>query len=80
VRDTSIPRVYNEPTVMWRMLRAGQEAHAVITPSPGGAVFAWFINGRQLGSHTFADWTDALLWSERMQAQNWAIGWRLQLD
>lgn len=74
-------RVYDEPTVMWRMERAdGQRSHAVITPRPDGAVFVWFINDRPLGSRDFADWSDALRWSEQMQAQNWAVGWRLSSE
>ncbi len=72
---------YDEPTVMWRMSRAdGQSSHAVIDPRPGGAAVIWFVNDRPLGYRDFDDWTSALLWSERMQAQNWTAGWRLALD
>ena len=68
----------DEPTVMWRMRRAdGLSSHAVISPHPDGAFVVWFINGRPLGSRDFGDWTSALLWSDQMQAQNWAVGWRL---
>ncbi len=71
--------VYDEPTVMWRMRRAdGLLSHAVIGPRSDGAfVFMWFINGRPLGSRDFGEWTSALRWSDQMQAQNWAVGWRL---
>jgi len=70
--------VYDEPTVMWRMRRAdGLLSHAVIRPRSGGAIVMWFINGRPLGYRDFGDWTSALLWSDQMQAQNWAVGWRL---
>jgi hypothetical protein len=37
----------------------------------------WFINGRPVGYRDFGDWTSALRWSDQMQAQNWAVGWRL---
>jgi hypothetical protein len=69
--------VYNLPTVMWRMRRADSSCHAVIAPRPDGALFVWFLNNRPLGHRDFNDWTDALRWSERLQAQNWAAGWRL---
>lgn len=72
---------YDEPTVMWRMRRDdGSQSHAVIRPLSHGAVVVWFINGRPLGFKDFSDWTSALLWSDRMQAQNWAVGWRLASD
>ena len=74
-----MPLVYDEPTVMWRMRRTdGLVSHAVIEPRPDGAfVFTWFINGRALGSRDFGDFTSALRWSDQMQTQNWAVGWRL---
>ena len=63
---------------MWRMRRAdGQSSHAIIGSRPNGAAVAWFVNGRPLGLRDFDDWTSALRWSEQMQAQNWAAGWRL---
>jgi hypothetical protein len=73
--------VYNEPTVMWRMQRAdGLLSHAVIGPGSDGAVVAWFINDRPLGYRAFGDWTSALRWSDQLQAQNWAVGWRLAAE
>lgn len=75
------PLVYDQPTVMWRMRRAdGLSSHAVIGPRPEGAVVVWFINGRPLGFRDFDDWASALRWSDQMQAQNWAVGWRLSPD
>ena len=68
---------YDEPTVMWRMRRAdGLLSHAVIGPRSDGAIVVWFINGRPLGYRDFGDLVSALRWSEQMQAQNWAVGWR----
>ena len=80
--ETPVELVYDEPTVMWRMRRPdGSQSHAVIGPrSHGTAVVVWFINGRPLGFRDFADWTSALLWTDQMQAQNWAVGWRLASD
>ena len=71
---------HSEPTVMWRMRRADVLAHAVISVNGSGPVLAWYINGRPLGERTFADWTDAIQWSDQLQAQNWAVGWRLVSD
>ena len=71
--------MYDEPTVMWRMQRAGGlSSHAVIGPGSEGPVVVWFINGRPLGYRAFADLISALRWSDQMQAQNWAAGWRLE--
>ena len=74
--------VYDEPTVMWRMRRAdGLSSYAVIgSRSDGGFVFTWFINDRALGSRHFGELTSALRWSDQMQAQNWAVGWRLESE
>ena len=75
---TSMPLVYDEPTVMWRMRRAdGLSSHAMIGPRPDGAVVVWFVNGRPLGYREFSDWSSALHCSDQLQAQNRAAGWRL---
>lgn len=75
------PPGYDQPTVMWRMSRAdGQSSHAVIDPRPAGAAVIWFVNDRPVGLREFDDWTSALRWTERMQAQNWTTGWRLTAD
>jgi len=79
--DTAMPLVYSEPTVMWRMQRGHRlVSHAVIGPRPDGAVVVWFLNDRPLGYREFGDWTAALSWSDQMQSQNWAVGWRLVAD
>jgi hypothetical protein len=59
------------------MRRADLLIHAVIDPRPDKAVVEWFINGRLVGHRAFDDWASALRWSEQMQSQNWAVGWRL---
>lgn len=76
-----MPLVYSEPTVMWRMQRAdGLTSHAVIGPHADRPMVVWFINNRPIGCRDFDDWTAALRWSEQMQLQNWAAGWRLVSD
>jgi hypothetical protein len=63
---------------MWRMERAGGLAsHLVIAPRPHGALAAWFLNGRPQGLRAFDDVGCAIQFSDRMQHQNWSIGWRL---
>ena len=75
--ETSKQLVYDEPTVMWRMRRVGgQLSHAVIAPRADGAVVVWFLNDLPIGSRDFPDWSAALRWSEQLQFQNWAVGWR----
>ena len=74
-------RSVNEPTVTWRMRRAdGLSSHAIIGPRLNGVAVMWFVNGRPVGLRDFDDWTGALRWSEQMQAQNSAAGWRLSTD
>jgi hypothetical protein len=69
---------FDDPIVLWKMERAnGQLAHAVIGPRSDGTVVVWYVNGRAMGYRDFRDWTSALGWSDRLQAQNWAAGWRL---
>lgn len=64
--------------MLWRMRRVnGLESHAVLGPRSDGAVVVWFVNERPIGYRNFSDWTSALGWSDRLQAQNWAVGWRL---
>ena len=76
-----VHEVFEEPTVMWRMERAGGLAsHAVIGPGPDGAVLVWFVNGRAVGYRDFTDWAAALRWSDQLQAQNWSVGWRLSAE
>jgi hypothetical protein len=81
VPETTTPLTYSEPVVMWRMHRAGGlVSHAMMGNRPDGVVVVWFVNDRPLGYREFADWTSALRWSDQMQAQNWAAGWRLVSD
>ena len=78
VSDTPNPREYEEPIVLWRMRRAdGLLSHTVIGPRADRAVIVWFVNDCPLGFRDFGDWTSALRWSDQLQAQNWAVGWRL---
>jgi hypothetical protein len=75
---TPTQTVYDQPTVMWRMQRdGGQSSHAIIGPRLNGVAVIWFVNGRPLGLRDFDDLGSALRWSEQMQAQNRAAGWRL---
>jgi hypothetical protein len=68
---------YDEPTIMWRMRRSdGLSAHAVIAFQGHRAWVIWFLNDRPIGVRDFEDWGSAIQWSERMQIQNWTVGWR----
>ena len=49
----------------------------MIGPAPDGAIVVWFLNGRPLGYREFGDLTSAFNWTNQLQAQNWATGWRL---
>jgi hypothetical protein len=81
VPETSPLLSYTEPVVMWRMRRAdGLLSHAMMGARSDGATVVWFINDRPLGYRIFDDWTSALRWSDQMQKQNWAMGWRVVSD
>ena len=72
-----LPSTYDEPTVMWRMRRSdGLSAHAVIGFQGRAAWVIWFLNGQPIGVRDFEDWGSAIQWSDRMQIQNWTVGWR----
>jgi hypothetical protein len=78
VPETPTPLLYAEPTVLWRMQRAdGLSTHAVIDVVSSRPALVWYLNGRPLGYRHFHDWSSALRWSDQLQAQNWAVGWRL---
>lgn len=36
----------NDPTVLWRMVRGRDTAHATIFPGPDRATVTWFFGGR----------------------------------
>jgi len=55
----------------------GLLTHAVIDFSSSRPALVWYVNDHPLGSRDFDDWTSALKWSDQLQGQNWAVGWRL---
>ena len=67
---------YDEPTVMWRMRRAALRSHAVIARWEQGARVIWCVNERPVGVREFPDLATAIRWTEQLQFQNWAAGWR----
>lgn len=59
----------------------GRRARAVAEMRPDGTLLVvWFVNDHALGYRDFDDWSQGLRWSEQLQAQNWAAGWRLAPD
>ena len=79
--DIAFPSTYNEPTVMWRMRhRDGRRAQVVIDPMHGRTRALWFVNGQPLSVRYFLDWTTAMEWTDRLRAQQWAVGWRVLDD
>jgi hypothetical protein len=77
----AVPSTYNEPTVMWRMRhRDGRSAQAVIDSTENVVRAQWFVNGREVDSRCFADLTSAIAWTDRLRAQQWAVGWRVSED
>ncbi|MGE3110161.1 MAG: hypothetical protein AB7I13_17980 [Vicinamibacterales bacterium] len=81
MKPIPIPTTYDEPTVMWRMKRSdGLTTHAVIGTDAGAAWAMWFLNGSVVGVRKFDDLAGAYEWTERLQFQNWTVGWRLAAD
>ena len=81
VPEAPWPPLYAEPTVLWRMWRAdGRSIHAVIDLSSSRPTLVWYLDDRPLGSRDFDDCTSALRWSDQLQTQNWAVGWRAVSD
>lgn len=82
IEFASFPRVIStlveQPTVMWRMIRPnGLRAHLVIGREGRRYWAAWFLNATVLGVRDFSELGSAIDFSDRMQFQNWSIGWRL---
>ena len=72
---------FDEATVMWRMQRPdGRRSHLVLGREPNVIWGVWFLNETPLGIRNFSDLATAVEWADRMQAQNWSIGWRLVPD
>ena len=66
---------------MWRMKRPdGRTSHLVLGREGNGIWGMWFLNDTALGIRVFGDLASAVEWADRMQAQNWSIGWRLVTD
>ncbi|MGE3844886.1 MAG: hypothetical protein AB7I50_25255 [Vicinamibacterales bacterium] len=73
-----VSTLVEEPTVMWRMTRPnGLRAHLVIGREGRRYWAAWFLNATILGIRDFSELGPAIDFSDRMQFQNWSIGWRL---
>jgi hypothetical protein len=58
----------------------GLSAHLVVGYDGPIVWVAWFLNDRPLGLREFNDVGSALDFSDRMQFQNWSVGWRLVAD
>jgi hypothetical protein len=66
---------------MWRMERPdGRSAHLVVGQTGTDIWVAWFLGNRAIGMRDFGDLGSAIRFSDSMQAQNWAVGWRLVED
>lgn len=66
---------------MWRMHRHdGLSTHLVVGRDRRGVSATWFLNNHPMGSRQFPDLGGAVRFSEQLQAQNWAVGWRLVED
>ncbi len=66
---------------MWRMERHdGRSAHLVLGLTGHDVWVAWFLDNRAIGMRDFTDLGSAIQFSDSMQSQNWAVGWRLVDD
>jgi hypothetical protein len=60
--------------------RDGRRAQAVLDRINERARVLWFVNGHPVHVRYFADWTDAIEWTDLLRTQQWTVGWRLSDD
>jgi hypothetical protein len=60
---------YTEPTVMWRLRRNNQTAHAMVVPHKMQTTLLWWIDERIDGAEDFVEWDGALARADVVRAR-----------
>jgi hypothetical protein len=66
---------YTDPTVIWRLRRDGQTAHAEIVPHKLQITFIWWIDNGIEDAEDFVEWTGALERADIVGARLLKDGW-----
>jgi hypothetical protein len=66
---------YNEPAVIWRMVRGRDHARATVIPGAPESTLVFFVNDQFEKGQNVADWAQALDVAARMKRQLVEDGW-----
>lgn len=66
----------NAPTVLWRMARGGDTAHATIFPGPERATVTWFFDGRMDRAENYDTVDLAMARAEHIRSILVKDGWK----
>lgn len=66
---------YTDPTVIWRLRRDSQTAHAMIVPHKLQTTLLWWIDDGVREAEDFVEWTGALERAEVVRARLLNDGW-----
>ncbi len=66
----------NDPTVLWRMARGRNTAHATIFPGPDRATVTWFFDGRMDRAENYDTEDLAMARAEHIRSILIKDGWK----
>ena len=66
----------NDPTVLWRMARGRDTAHATIFPGPERATVTWFFDGRMDRAENYDTVDLAMARAEHIRSILIKDGWK----
>ena len=66
----------NDPTVLWRMARGRDTAHATIFPGPEKATVTWFFDGRMDRAENYDTVDLAMARAEHIRSILVKDGWK----
>ena len=66
----------SDPTVLWRMVRGRNTAHATVFPGPERATVTWFIDGRMDRAENYDSMDLALARAEHIRSILVEDGWK----
>jgi hypothetical protein len=66
----------NDPTVLWRMARGRDTAHATIFPGPEKATVTWFFDGRMDRAENYDTVDLAMARAEHIRSILIKDGWK----
>lgn len=67
---------YNEPAVIWRLVRGRDRARATIIPGVPESTLVYFVNDQFEKGENVTDWEQALQAAARLKEQLLEDGWK----